>query len=206
MASTLRPAARLPHRLPRFSKGLGLTLIELMVALAVVAVLGVISYRAVAAATDSRDRLSSEYQRWRDITRFVQMTENDMTQMVARPTSANSAGVSLLLTSSGADGGVELSFLKLDGARASARRVGYRLDGTHIVLLRWAGTDAATAPMQDVVLDQVKALRFAFITANGLSIAAWPPPPAGTPPLPEAIEMQLELADVGTVRRLVALH
>jgi general secretion pathway protein J len=184
--------------------GAGLTLIELMVALAVVAVLGVISYRAVAAASESRARLSDQDRRWSDITRFVQTAESDMLQMVARP-QGSVAAPSLQFAPGDAGNGVEISFLKLDGARSTARRVGYRLDGTHLILLRWPGTDATSLPSQDVVLDQVKSLRFAFV-ANGKSNAAWPPFPTQTSVLPDAIDMQLELADAGTVRRLVALH
>jgi general secretion pathway protein J len=182
----------------------GLTLIELMVALAVVAVLGVISYRAVAAASESRARLSDEYQRWSDITRFVQMVDTDMLQIATRP-SATGTSVSLLLTPAGADSSVELSFLKLDGARANARRIGYRLDGTQLILLRWPGTDATSVPTRDVVLDRVKSLNFAIL-ANGQWSKAWPPVPEVASRLPAAIEMKLELADVGIVRRLVSLR
>jgi general secretion pathway protein J len=182
----------------------GLTLIELMVALAVVAVLGVISYRAVAAASESRQRLSDQYRRWSDITRFVQMVDSDMLQIAARPSPAGTGG-SLLLTPAGADGSVELSFLKLDGARANVRRVGYRLDGTQLILLRWPGTDATSVPAQDIVLDRVKSLNFAML-ANGQWSKVWPPLPGAALQLPAAIEMKLELADAGIVRRLVSLR
>jgi general secretion pathway protein J len=182
----------------------GLTLIELMVALAVVAVLGVISYRAVAAASESRQRLGDEYRRWGDITRFVQMVDTDLLQIATRP-SASGSDVSLLLTPAGADGSVELSFLKLDGARSNARRIGYRLDGTQLILLRWPGTDATSVPTRDVVLDRVKSLNFAML-ANGQWSKVWPPAPGAALQLPAAIEMKLELADAGIVRRLVSLR
>jgi general secretion pathway protein J len=182
----------------------GLTLIELMVALAVVAVLGVVTYRAVAAASDSRQRLSAEYRRWSAITRFVQMVSTDLLEIAAQPP-APGTSPSLLFAPSSGDAGAEMSFLKVDGARASVRRIGYRLDGTRLLLLRWTGTDARTLPTQDVVLDQVGALHFAFFF-QGNWTGTGPPTPAAASQLPAAIEMKLELADVGTIRRLIALR
>lgn len=179
----------------------GLTLIELMVALAVVSVLGVISYRAIAAASESRLHLSEEYRRWRDITRFVQMFETDLLQIAARP-SRSGSDVSLLLSPAAS---VKLSFLKLDGARSSARRIGYRLEGTQLILLRWPGTDSTSAPTEDVVLDKVKALNFAIL-ANGDWVREWPQAPEAQSQLPAAIEMKLELTDAGIVRRLISLR
>jgi general secretion pathway protein J len=175
-----------------------------MVALAVVAVLGVVSYRAVAAASESRQRLSDEFRRWSDITRFVQMIDTDLLQIAARP-SPSGNDVSLVLSPAGTDGSVELSFLKLDGARGSARRIGYRLDGTQLILLRWPGTDVTSAPTRDVVLDRVKSLHFAMLL-NGQWSKQWPPAAGAASQLPAAIEMNLELADAGTVRRLVSLR
>ena len=183
----------------------GLTLIELIVALAVVSVLGMLSYRAVATATESRERVARENQRWQDIARFVRMVEIDLTQIVARPGTSDS----LQSVPPAGEHGTELSFLKLDGARASVRRHGYRLSGTRIVLLRWPGTDAVLAPNEDIVLDDVRDLHFDFITAEGLRVSSWPAPSftgQSSATLPEAIELQLEFADVGTVRRLIALR
>jgi general secretion pathway protein J len=182
----------------------GLTLIELMVALAVVAVLGIISYRAIAAASESRQRVGDEYRRWSDIARFVQMVDTDLLQIAARPAVSENK-VSLVLSPAGSAGSGELSFLKLDGARGSARRIGYRLEGTQLILLRWPGTDATSLPTRDVVLDRVKSLHFAML-ANDQWSEAWPPAPGGAAQLPAAIEMKLELADAGIVRRLVALR
>jgi general secretion pathway protein J len=186
----------------------GLTLIELMVALAIVAVLGVISYRAVAAAADSRQRLSAQYQRWSDISRCVQMMDNDLLQIVARPNAPSGTpglpGNALQFTTSGT-GAVELSFIKLDGARSSARRVGYRFDGARLVLLRWPGTDAVTPPREDVVLENVKGLRFAFLS-DARWLNTWPPVTPTASALPAAVEINLEPADAGNIRRVIALR
>ena len=185
----------------------GLTLIELMVALAIFSVLGILSFRAVDAATVSRDHLASESRRWQEITRFLQLTETQLLQIVARPPIPGVTGSSLIVgpASGGADS-FQFSFLKLDGARNSVRRVGYRFEKSQIVLLRWPGVDADASPTEDVVLEQVKNLRLNFITNDGHTSATWPAQPATVNSLPEGIEIQLEVTDVGTLRRLIALR
>ena len=49
--------------------GRGFTLIELLIALAIMAMLSVLGYRALASLTDSEAQLSAEAQRWRSLDR-----------------------------------------------------------------------------------------------------------------------------------------
>jgi general secretion pathway protein J len=68
-------------RHPLRHRAQGFTLIELMVALGVFMVLGLLSYRALASIIDSRDRLMLEQQRWLSLTRFMQRLELDLQQI-----------------------------------------------------------------------------------------------------------------------------
>jgi general secretion pathway protein J len=184
---------------------LGLTLIELMVALGLFAVLGVLSYRAVSAAAEGRQHLAADFQRWRDIARLFQIAESDLMQIVARPGAAGSGDRNSLILVQDSAGGTALSFLKLDGARNSVRRRGYRLDQNRVVLLRWPGVDTLSAPTEDVVLENVTALRISLLTQGGQKATSWPVDAAsGT--LPIAVDVELELPDAGTIRRLFALR
>ncbi|MBI4997757.1 MAG: type II secretion system minor pseudopilin GspJ [Rhodocyclales bacterium] len=186
----------------------GLTLIEMLVALAVFALLGVMGYRAAATAMDTRQRVAAELQRWRDIANFVQIIESDLTQFVDRPGNVGAAGAAtsggLLLRQTG--GNSELSFVKLDGGGATVRRRGYRLDGQRLVQLRWPGTDTVSMPEAHPILDRVAALRCTVLAADGQQYPAWPDAKGGRQVKPAAIDVELEIADVGTIRRLVALR
>lgn len=186
----------------------GLTLIEMLVALAVFAVLGVMGYRATATAMESRQRVAVELQRWRDIANFVQIIESDLTQFVERPGNVgtgNSATIeTMVLTQS--TGAAELSFLKLDGGGATVRRRGYRLDGQRLIQLRWPGTDAASIPEAHPILEKVAALRFTVLAADGQRYPVWPDLKGGRQVKAAAVDVELEISDVGTIRRLVALH
>jgi general secretion pathway protein J len=186
----------------------GLTLIEMLVALAVFAVLGVMGYRATATAMESRQRVAAELQRWRDIANFIQIIELDLTQIVERPgniaTGSSTTAGALSLTQS--KGAAELSFLKLDGGGATVRRRGYRLDGQRLVQLRWPGTDAASIPEAHPILEKVTTWRCTVLAADGQRYPVWPEAKDGKQIMPAAVDVELEISDVGTIRRLVALR
>lgn len=185
----------------------GLTLIELMVALAIFAVLGVLSYRALAEVSTSRTRLEEGFERWRSIGRAMQHIDADLLQLVApatssSPTTSAQASPPLLLTRA-ASGGAELQLLRLDEARG-VRRVGYRLVDGRLDWLRWSGRDAFGEPTVEPLLGNVRNVRWRFLT-GGNRVDAWPPGDRrGT--LPDAVILELELPDHGTLTRFIALR
>lgn len=185
----------------------GLTLIELMVALAIFAVLGVLSYRALAEVSTSRTRLEDGFERWRSIGRAMQRIDADLLQLVAPAASASTAAnvqasPALLLTRA-ASGGAELQLLRLDEARG-VRRVGYRLVDGRLEWLRWSGRDAFGEPLVEPLLANVRNVRWRFLT-GGNRVDAWPPGERRHT-LPDAVILELELPDHGTLTRFIALR
>ena len=185
----------------------GLTLIELMVALAIFAVLGVLSYRALAEVSTSRTRLEDGFERWRSIGRTMQRIDADLLQLVAPAASASTtanvqASPALLLTRA-ASGGAELQLLRLDDARG-VRRVGYRLVDGRLEWLRWSARDAFGEPVAEPLLANVRNVRWRFLT-GGNRIDAWPPGERRHT-LPDAVILELELPDYGTLTRFIALR
>ena len=185
----------------------GLTLIELMVALAIFAVLGVLSYRALAEVSTSRTRLEEGFERWRSIGRAMQRIDTDLLQLVApatssSPTTSAQASPPLLLTRA-ASGGAELQLLRLDEARG-VRRVGYRLVDGRLDWLRWSGRDAFGEPTVEPLLGNVRNVRWRFLT-GGNRVDAWPPGDRRST-LPDAVILELELPDHGTLTRFIALR
>lgn len=186
----------------------GMTLIELLVALVIFAVLGVMGYRATTVAVESRERISAEMQRWRDIANFLQIVETDLTQRVERPGEGAVDGVgkpASLQVKQGSEG-LEFSFLKLDGGGGRPGRRGYRFKQGQVWQLRWPGTDERSVPEPYIVLEKVDALRFAVIVPGGARHVAWPNDQVGRGVKPVAIEVEMELPDVGSIRRLIALR
>lgn len=188
----------------------GLTLIELMVALAIFAVLGVLSYRGLAEVATSRTHLEAGFERWRAIGRSMQRIDTDLQQVVSPAASATglpSEGAALaapgMILGRTASGGPELQFLRLDDARG-VRRVGFRLVDGRLEWLRWSGREALGQPSVDPLLDGVRGMRWRFLLDN-VRTDAWPPADRRSL-LPDAIILELDLADVGTLTRLIALR
>lgn len=185
----------------------GLTLIELLVALTIFAILGIVSYRALSSLLDARDRLSAENRRWRQLGQFAQLVENDLLQSVPRPVrDAGGALAPALLAPPAAANGM-LALTRTGGSAGLLRRA-YLLGGQSVSLMEWPAPDAvpATTPVSDVVLDGVTALHWSFLDSSGGWRGDWPP--AGTPPteLPRAVRLELTLADLGPVNRVFALR
>lgn len=188
----------------------GLTLIELMVALAIFAVLGVLSYRGLAEVATSRTHLEAGFERWRAIGRSMQRIDTDLQQVVSPAASASSlpnegAGLAApgMILGRTASGAPELQFLRLDDARG-VRRVGFRLVDGRLEWLRWSGREALGQPSVDPLLDGVRGVRWRFLLDN-VRTDAWPPADRRSL-LPDAIILELDLADVGTLTRLIALR
>ena len=183
----------------------GLTLIELMVALAVFAVLGLLSYRALSQMSDHQGRIASELERWRGIGRSMLRIESDLLQIVspaARPDSSPLPSLQLIRLP-GLDN--ELRLLVNDGTRRRVTRVGFRFSEGRLSWVRWPGRLPEGTPTLDPLLEDVRAVRWRFLL-NGQRVAAWPPDNARADLLPQAIELELELPDAGTLTRLVALR
>ena len=120
----------------------GLTLIELMVALAVFAVLGLLSYRAIAQITDHQQRIGDELARWRTIGRTMLRVETDLLQVVAptTPTGIEGTPAMQLVRLPNLDN--ELQFLVVDGTRQQVTRMAFRYHENRLDWVRWPGREA----------------------------------------------------------------
>lgn len=200
----------------------GLTLIELMVALSVFAVLGVLSYRALSEVANSHTRLEASFERWRAINRSIQRIDTDLLQAVSTtgrnagqpgadgatpggtpaPTVRSTTAAPMLLTRT-ASGGPEFQFLRLDDTRG-VRRVGYRLVDGRLEWLRWSGRDAIGDPDVEPLLDKVRGVRWRFLLNNN-RLDAWPPGDTRAT-LPDAVILELDLEGTGVLTRVIALR
>lgn len=191
----------------------GLTLIELMVALAIFAILGVLSYRALSEVATSHDRLEANFERWRAIGRSMQRIDTDLLQAVAPgdqrgtpgglPTLGSTSTPAMILGRAASGGGPEFQFLRLDDSRG-VRRVGFRLVDGRLEWLRWSGREPLGEPTVEPLLDNIRDLRWRFLYNNN-RLDAWPPGDRRAA-LPDAVILELDLPDVGTITRMIALR
>jgi len=188
----------------------GFTLIEVLVAIAVFAVVAAITWGTLGQIARTRSDLAERQDRFATVVRSVSMFERDLRQAIARPLRGNYG--ELLPAVLGASDRIELSRLGFANPRAEARsnieRVVYMLDASVLQRGRYAVLDrapASTAERSELV-DRVQSLRLRYLGDDGNWRDSWPAA-RDTPPqtLPRAIELRITLEDLGELRRVVAL-
>ena len=190
----------------------GFTLVELLVALAIFAILSGFAYRGLTALLDSREALRHESRKWRDVSLFVGRVERDLGAVLVRtskgPSGTPLAPVASTLETPTAGDGLALTRAGSplqENALAAPQRIAYRLRGDRVERLTWAGVDAAPRdePSAVTVLAPVRALAFRFMDSR---TGDWRPTwPGSTDLLPAAVEVTVELASGERIIRLVDL-
>jgi general secretion pathway protein J len=207
----MSPADRLPRGRVRDLTP-GFTLVELLVALAIFAVLAAFAYRGLDSMLQSRAALEVESRKWRDVALFVGRVERDLGAVLPRE-ATGASGTPLAPVSSDIAAGnrVGLAITRSgsplqENALAAPQRVAYRLREGRVERLAWASVDASPReePQPVAVLGNVAALAFRFMDPKGEWRASWGLP--GTKePRPAAVEMAVTLASGETIVRLVEI-
>ena len=125
----------------------GFTLIELMIALLVLSLLALMSYRGLGAVLDARDHVKQETDKWRHVASFLARFERDV-ELAAPRTVRTADGQAPAWLGTPPEAGTAASlvfsrFATADGVD-TPRRVGYQLNDKHeIELWLWPGLDVA---------------------------------------------------------------
>jgi len=193
----------------------GFTLIEVLVALAIFAIMAGVAFRGLGAVIDAKERITGENRQWRDIAMALSMIERDLAAAANRPGRSREDLVLPPFAGNALELGRDMSplqFSRMGEGLAPARRVGYRLQGNTLELLAYPAIDAAPGdePAAYPLLDGVQRFSTRFLDAAGNWVARWPA--AGDAqatkrgePLPRAVEVRIALAAGGEITRIVAL-
>lgn len=193
----------------------GLTLIELLIATAVFAMVGVMVYGALFSVLDSREATDRQAQRLAAVQYAVMRLADDLRQVVDRPVRSQvpAEGAPLFTPT---DGMRVLTLTRggrpnpADQLRSSLARVHWVLDEDDR-LLRATQAHADVLPGQEprrrVLLENVEAVEIRFLDRGSRWHQRWPTGDtgAGAMQLPWAVEFTLVLADWGEIVRLIPL-
>lgn len=192
----------------------GFTLVEMLVALTIFALMSVFAYRGLTAVLETRAHLTEDNRRWRDIALTLAQLEQDLGMAVNRP--VRDSGDLLrpaLVGDPQALGASEaqLSFSRMGmawqtGVPADVQRHGYRLNNGTIEQLVWPVLDQAphTTPEVHALLERVKRFELRYLDNLGNWQPRWPLPNVAAT-LPAAVEVVIELEQGGTVTRVFVL-
>lgn len=197
----------------------GFTLLELLVALAIFAVLATIAYGALNSVLAARRAVAAKGERLAALQTALMVMERDVEQAVPRPV-RDELGDSEPALFGGGTGTVVLGLTRdgwrnpLGVARSNLQRVAYAFHDGQLVRESWSILDRApdTAAYSEPLLDKVTAVEVRFLGPDGQWTAYWPPQsatgqitvmPAGAAgPPPRAVEVSLDVEGWGRITRL----
>ena len=190
----------------------GFTLLEVLIAIALVAMIALLGYRALAALSDSESKLADEATRWRTLDLFFARLEGDLRQAMPRTARAGAAREPAWVgTAADTAGNSTLSFSRagpeFDIEPGSAgQRLAYRFRAGSVEVLYWASYDRPSGvdPVAYSLLSDVAGFHLTYLASNGAWVDAWPI--AGDAALPRAVRVQLRLVSGEIIERWVALR
>ena len=193
----------------------GFTLLELLIAVAIFALIGAMAYSGLQQVLNQQARTREASQRLSDLQKAYRIMQRDLEQLVERKI-RNEFGdtVEALVGGSGFDG---VAFSRAGRAnpagfvRSNLQRVAYVPDQETLLRRTWRVLDRAqdTQPDEQVLVEGLRRFSMRFLNDGNEWQDRWPPQAQGggiaSAGLPRAVEVQLELDDLGTINWLFAL-
>ncbi len=193
----------------------GFTLLELIVALFVSAVMFAVGYAALMQATEQRDAIRSAQNELATLQRAIRLMTLDVTQSDPRPIN-DILGRGELAALLGGDGSGRVLALTRGGegdarssGRPTLRRIEYRLEQGQLQRLAWPVLDpvAGVQPRVRVLLRGVRSIEFRFLDNEGQWSSVWPKPGASSAAgslrqRPRAVEVRIDTEAEGVLRRV----
>ncbi len=195
----------------------GFTLLELLVAIAVFAVMSAIAYGGITTATDAQARVFKSTERLREVQSAVRRLTADLYQIQPRPVRDVIGDGQLAAVQSGAGAEYALELTTggwsnpLGAPRSTLQRVAYGVEDGKLVRFHWLSLDRtlATQPLRTELVTGVVDMRVRFLDAAREWYDDWPQlsdePADGLRLRPLAVEFSIELEDKGVITRLVEI-
>jgi general secretion pathway protein J len=194
----------------------GFTLLELLIAIAIFALLGLATYRMLDSVLQTDKATRAHEMQLRELVRALAAFERDVLQVQVRPTRDPFGDPRAALLGEDFDNpALELTRNgwrnPLGQPRASLQRVRWQLSGEQWQRQYWTVLDQAqdSQPQVQQALNGVTRLQLRYLDQEGTWQTSWPPlgnnPDDALKLLPQAVELVLEHRRYGELRRLLRL-
>ncbi len=193
----------------------GFTLVELMISLAIFALLVTLAYGSVNLLMDANRRVQEPQADFQQLQWAMALVERDLHQMVLRKRNTGyseqeaalvvpeDTGLGVLLTFT-RGGNPDMAWQLRDGSgqmRSTLQRVNYALENKTLVRHSWDLVDYVdnTEPVTTTLLTQIEAIKLRFLATKGGEFqTTW----SETEKLPVAIEIIIKHERFGELRRI----
>lgn len=193
----------------------GFTLIEMLVAMFLLAILGTAGFQMLFQITATRDRIDEQSARLSELQRTFYWLAEDITQIADRPI-RSAVDLELPPLQLNLEGENVFEFTRagwtnpaaeVSPARSNLQRVAYGLDDDKLIRQYWYHLDPINEEptRRRQMLSGVESMDLRFLDRDGEWQTSWPPADIEDPGMPLAIEFNLELEDYGEITRVFAL-
>ncbi len=182
----------------------GFTLIEILVALTVFAVIALISYRGLDTVLNAKVRVDAEMRFWRDIGLVFDRIETDFSQISTVSRIDASGKIRPPLRAGDLPDQVLFEMTRFDGSRDPVH-VGYRLREQKLELLLWkfnAKGEELGSPDVHLLIEGIEACQLSYLNNQGRWSDRWT---EGSEARPQGVRIELRVAGRGTFERMFAL-
>lgn len=187
-------------------RGGGFTLFEMLVAVALFALMAVLAYGALDRVVAARNSVDAEADRWRDLEALFTRLQHDLDAVVRRPVRNEFAVAEPAFQGDEVLVGQDAANLWLVTARGDEppRRVGYRFKEGRLELLQWEHLDQAprARPRVTVLWRGLKDFRLRYLEGSSWS-PTWPRNQSVYDSVPRAIEVSVTLDDGMEFKRVL---
>ena len=191
--------------------GVGFTLLEVLVSLALFSIIGVASFRLLTTVTDSFDQVSSLLDEHQALTLALSRLNRDLIQLYPRVV-RDEYGEPLppLMVQPGS---ASLEFTRLGWRnpagyrRGQVQRLAYQVRGGELIRTFWQVTDRAdtSEPGSQRLLQGVRSIRVEMLDGTGRQVSSWPSQDTEITSLPSELEVILDMERLGEIRRRILL-
>lgn len=194
----------------------GFTLLEILIAMAIFALLAVMAYGGLSSVLRTREITESRADALNQLVMVYRMMQRDIEQLVPRRIRDEFGDVQQPLVGGSTIGRV-IEVTRggwrnpIGQQRSTLQRVSYRVDDEGTLIREyWVALDRAqdAEPLEQALLDGVKSIELRFLDADSQWQADWPPlqlsqgKPDDQVLLPLAAEVNVDLEDWGEIRWL----
>ncbi len=206
-----------PHITPaRCTQARGFTLIEVVIAMAIFAILAALAYGGLQSVIDSKTHTEAELERLQAVQMSMLTLSNDLQQIAPRDAQDALGGNLDKLSTQSSEYLVEFTRggwrNPAESPRSSLQRVAYKLDEDRLIRIYWSHVDRADEELrvERVLIDNIESLQLRFLNEQQEWTQDWPEASVlasgSNSPLPLAIEATLNTHDWGEITRLLRVR
>ena len=197
----------------KYRLALGFTLIEILVALLIFAIVGVIAAMSLQSMIRVHKQLKKSDASLMQLQITMTLLRRDMMEIIERPVRNSAGGTDPAFAALSSN---EIIFTRAGlinpfglSQQSNMQRVGYVLQGDKLIRLTWDVLDqpAKAKPEKQVLLNNIASLQWQFVTDNNQTSSSWPPTVSAKNQqqesnslLPKAVLMVMHLKNQGVIQ------